>query len=525
MTDTLSAGLLPFEHEPYHRFSDPAVADAQRAAFHAVRETHVGRTFPLLIAGREEQGSGTTDVVNPADTREVVWTFQNATPDQLERAVQAAQTAFEDWRFSDPLQRASIFKRAADLLRARRLEFNAVMTLENGKNWAEADGEVAESVDHFEVFARETLRWAQGKPVYPMPDEHVTMHYEPLGVIACISPWNFPSAIPLGMALGAIAAGNTVLWKPAPETPLSSYLMVELLFQAGLPRNVIQFLTGTNDVLGDPLVDHPGVRMIAFTGSRAVGCRIYERAAKVQPGQKWLKRVIAEMGGKDPTVVCADADIDAAALGIVQAAFGYSGQKCSACSRVIAEASIHDELLEKVTALTRGLKGGLPEDNADLGPVIHERSAARIMDMLAADHGAARLVLGGDRPDTGGRTGGFVSPTILADVDPRDPLFQEEIFGPVLTFTRADSWEHAIALANDSDYGLTASFYSRDPAKIAAARQRLHVGNLYINRKCTGALSGTHAFGGYGMSGTNAKVGGPDYLFWFLQTKTVAQRY
>ncbi|GHF57402.1 1-pyrroline-5-carboxylate dehydrogenase [Deinococcus metalli] len=525
MTQTMLAGLLPFEHEPYHRYSDPTVAEAQRAAFRSVREQHVGRTLPLIIGGREEHGDGTTAVRNPADTRETVWYAQNATPDQLERAVQAATDAFEEWRYSDPLQRASIFKRAATLLRARRLEFNAVMTLENGKNWTEADGEVAESVDHFEVFAREALRWAQGKPVAPMPDEHVTTVYEPLGVVACISPWNFPSAIPLGMALGAIAAGNTVIWKPAPETPLSSYLLVELLFEAGLPRGVIQFLTGTNDVLGDPLVDHPRVRMIAFTGSKAVGCRIYERAARVQPGQTWLKRVIAEMGGKDPTVVCADADVDAAALGIVQAAFGYSGQKCSACSRVIAEADVYDDLLEKVVSLTRTLRGGLPEDNADLGPVIHERSAERIMAALAGKHGDARLVLGGDRPDTGERTGGYVSPTILADVAPGDSLFQEELFGPVLTFTRAESWEHAIALANDSEYGLTASFYSRDPAKIAAARQRMHVGNLYVNRKCTGALSGTHAFGGYGMSGTNAKVGGPDYLFWFLQTKTIAQRY
>ncbi|PTA69362.1 L-glutamate gamma-semialdehyde dehydrogenase [Deinococcus arcticus] len=522
---TMMEGFLPFEHEPYFNFRDEATVQAQRAAFQQVREQYVGRTFPLIVNGQPAQGSGTFEVRNPADTREVVWQFQNATPEQLQQAVQAAQRAFEDWRFSDPFQRASIFKRAAELLRARRLELNAVMTLENGKNWPEADGEVAESVDHFEVFAREALRWAQGKPVYPMPDEHVTTVYEPLGVVACISPWNFPSAIPLGMALGAIAAGNTVIWKPARETPLSSYLMVELLFEAGLPRGVIQFLTGTDDVLGDPLVDHPGVRMIAFTGSKEIGCRIYERAAKVQPGQRWLKRVMAEMGGKDPTVVCADGDLDAAAQGIVQAAFGYAGQKCSACSRVIVEESVHDALLEKVTALARQLKVGLPEDNADLGPVIHTGSAQRIMGFVERGQQSARLVLGGEVPDMGERQGGYVAPTIFADVPPSDPLFQEEIFGPVLAFTKARDWQHAIELANDSEYGLTAAFYSRDPRKIEEARRRIHVGNLYINRKCTGALSGTHAFGGYGMSGTNAKVGGPDYLFWFLQTKTIAQRY
>ncbi|MFD2609967.1 L-glutamate gamma-semialdehyde dehydrogenase [Deinococcus taklimakanensis] len=525
MTDTLTAGLLPFEHEPYFPYADPAVAQAQRDAFRLVRERYVGRTFPLLLSGQEAQGEGTFEVRNPADTAEVVWHFQKATPAQLEQAVQNAKTAFESWRFSDPLQRASIFKRAAGLLRARRMELNAVMTLENGKNWIEADGEVAESVDHFEVFARETLRWAQGKPVSPMPDEHVTTVYEPLGVVAVISPWNYPSAIPLGMALGALAAGNTVVWKPASETPLSSYLLVELLFQAGLPRDVIQFVTGTDDVLGDPLVDHRDVRMIAFTGSKEIGCRISERAAKVQPGQRWLKRVIAEMGGKDPTIVLADADLDDAAAGIVAAAFGYSGQKCSACSRVIAEDSVYGALLEKVVARTRQLKVGLPEDNADLGPVIHGGSAKRIMEYVQGGKGRARLCCGGERASMEGREGGYVQPTIFADVEPHDPLFQEEIFGPVLAFTRAKDWQHAIDLANDSEYGLTAAFYSRDPAKIAEARKRIHVGNLYINRKCTGALSGTHAFGGYGMSGTNAKVGGPDYLFWFLQTKTVAQKY
>jgi 1-pyrroline-5-carboxylate dehydrogenase len=519
MSDTLMAGFLPFEHEPYFDFTRAEVAQAQREAFARVRAQYVGRTFDLLIGGEQMQGEGTFAVRNPAAPDETLWHFQQATLAQLGQAVAQAQTAFEAWRFSDPFQRASIFKRAAELLRARRMEFCAVMTLENAKNWAEADGEVAESVDHFEVFARETMRWAQGKAVYPMPDEHVTTVYEPLGVVAVISPWNFPSAIPLGMSLGAIAAGNTVIWKPAGETPLSSLLMIELLFEAGLPRNVIQFLTGSDEVLGDPLVDHPGVRMIAFTGSKEIGCRIMERAAKVQPGQRWLKRVMAEMGGKDPTVVCADADLEAAAQGIVASAFGYAGQKCSACSRVIAEQSVYDGLLRRVTELTAELRAGLPEDNAALGPVIHAASAERIRGYIARGRDTARLVQGG------GGEGAFVEPTIFADVTPDDPLFREEIFGPVLSFTPARDWEHAIELANDSDYGLTAAFYSRDPHKLSEARRRMHVGNLYLNRKCTGALSGTHAFGGYGMSGTNAKVGGPDYLFWFVQTKTVAQRY
>ncbi|ADV67631.1 L-glutamate gamma-semialdehyde dehydrogenase [Deinococcus maricopensis] len=525
MTSTLMDGLLPFQHEPYFNYADPAVADAQRAAFRDVRARYVGRTFPLLLDGQPVEGPSTFEVRNPADTREVVWHFQSGTAEQREQAVAGALRAFETWQFSDPLQRASIFLRAAQLLRARRMEFNAVMTLENAKNWAEADGEVAECVDHFEIFARETLKWAQGKAVSPMPTEHVTTVYEPLGVVVVISPWNYPGAIPLGMALGAIAAGNTVVWKPASETPLSSLLLVELLHEAGLPRGVIQFVTGSDDVYGDPLVDHKDVRMIAFTGSKEIGSRIYERAAKVQPGQRWLKRVIAEMGGKGATVVCADADLDAAATGIVQAAFGYAGQKCSACSRVIAEDRVYDALLEKVKALTEQLTVGLPEDNAPVGPVIHAGSAQRILGYLERGQQTARLVTGGARADMGDAQGGYLQPTIFADVPSSDPLFQEEIFGPVLAFTRAADWQDAIRLSNDSEYGLTSSFYSRDPLKIAEARRRMHVGNLYINRKCTGALSGTHAFGGYGMSGTNAKVGGPDYLFWFVQTKTVAQAY
>ncbi|WP_424952071.1 L-glutamate gamma-semialdehyde dehydrogenase [Deinococcus sp.] len=518
------AGFLPFEHAPYLDFSDPAVAQAQRNAFALVRRTHAGQTFPLLIGGGQAQGEGTFGVTNPGDTRETVWHFQNATPAQLGQAMTSAREAFEYWRFSEPLQRASIFMRAAELLRERRMEFNAVMVLENGKNWAEADGEIAECVDHFEVFARETLKWAQDKPVYPVPGEHVTTTYEALGVVAVISPWNFPAAIPLGMALGAIAAGNTVLWKPASETPMSSYLMIRLLFQAGLPRAVIQFLTGSDEVLGDPLVDHPGVRMIAFTGSREIGRRIYERAAKVQPGQRWLKRVMAEMGGKDATVVCADADLEAAALGIAQAAFGYAGQKCSACSRAIVEDRVYDEVLGKVKAHAEAMQVGLPESNAGLGPVIHEGSLERILGYVEAGKASATLVTGGSRAE-GDLHGAYLSPTIFGDVHPSDPLFQEEIFGPVLTFTRARDWRAALDLANDSEYGLTGSFYSCDPQKISQARRVFHVGNLYVNRKCTGALSGTHAFGGYGMSGTGAKVGGPDYLFWFLQTKTVAQRY
>lgn len=522
---TLLAGLLPFAHEPYFDFKKPEVAQAQREAFRYVRDTYLGRRFPLIIGGERVELPHTFPVTNPANPDEVVWHFPKATGEHLEAAVAAATQAFETWRFSDALQRATILKRAGQLLRARRHEFNAVMTLENGKNWVEADGEVAESVDHFEVFAREALKWAQPKPVEPMPDEHVTMVYEPLGVVAVISPWNFPSAIPLGMALGAIAAGNTVVMKPASEAPLSAWLLAEVLEQAGLPKGVLNFLTGEDAQMGDPLVDHPKVRMVAFTGSKEVGLRIYERAAKVQSGQIWLKRVMAEMGGKDATVVCADADLEAAAQGIVQAAFGYAGQKCSACSRAIIEDRVYDQVLARAVELAGQLRVGPGEEGFDVGPVITAGQGERLLAAIEEGKGVAQLVLGGGRAQVDGHGGAFVQPTIFSEV-PRDSrLFREELFGPVLAFTRARDWQHALELANDSEFGLTGSFYSKDPLKLDEARRRFNVGNLYLNRKCTGALSGTHAFGGYNMSGTNAKVGGPDYLFWFLQSKTIAQKY
>ncbi|MBB6098458.1 1-pyrroline-5-carboxylate dehydrogenase [Deinobacterium chartae] len=526
---TTLEGFLPFQHEPYFDYSNLEIAERQRAAFARIREQGP-QNYPLIIGGERVFLEDSFEVRNPADPREVVGRFPKARGEHLEAAIRAAEEAYATWQHSDPLQRAAILMRAGQIFRARRMELNAYMSLENGKNWVEADGEVAESVDHCEFFAREAVRWAAGKSVSPLSYEHVTMTYEPIGVVAVISPWNFPSAIPIGMAFGAIAAGNTVVLKPASESPISAYLFCEIMEQAGLPKGVLNLLTGEDSEMGDPLVDHPRVRMVAFTGSREIGCRIYERAAKVQPGQIWLKRVMAEMGGKDATVVCADADLEAAAQGIVAAAFGYSGQKCSACSRAIIEDSVYDQVLDRVVELSRKLVVGLPEDNADVGPVIHADSARRILEYIEEGKRTAKLVLGGERAEVRAADGtvlegGFIQPTIFSEVDRSSKLFREEIFGPVLAVTRARDWKHALELANDSEYGLTGAFYSKDPEKIAYARRHFHVGNLYVNRKCTGAMSGTHSFGGYNMSGTGAKVGGPDYLFYFLQAKTTAQKY
>lgn len=477
-----------------------------------------------MIGGEKIALNDVFAVYNPCQTSEVISWFPNAQPEHLEAAIEAAMLAFETWRFSEPLQRAQILLQTAALARRQRFRLNAIMSLENGKNWAEADGEIAEFIDHCEYFARECLRWAEGKPLEPLAGEHVYLHYEPIGVVAAISPWNFPSAIPYGLAFGAIVTGNTVVLKPASEAPTSAYVLLELLQQAGLPAGVINFfLTGSDAVLGDPLVDHPNIAMVAFTGSKEIGLRIYQRASVVHRGQNSLKRVIAEMGGKDATVVCADAHLEQAALGIVQAAFGYSGQKCSACSRVIADESIYEALLAQVVALTEQLTLGPAEDNYPVGALIHNESGERILGYIERAKQDSTLVCGGQRADID--HGFYIQPTIFRDVSPDSKLFQHEIFGPVLSFTPADGYEHAIELANYSEYALTGALYSQDPEILAYARQHFEVGNLYLNRKCTGAMSGTHAFGGFQMSGTCAKVGGPDYLFFFVRSKTIAQRF
>jgi 1-pyrroline-5-carboxylate dehydrogenase len=524
----MNTGLTPFRHEPYSDFRDPEVAECQRAAFAQVRNLAPKR-YPLIIGGERVWLDSDLEVRNVSDRGELIARFQKAKGAHLEAAIRAAQEAFAGWSRTSPQLRCALLLQLASLLRRKRFLLNAAMSLENGKNWAEADGEVAESIDHCEYLARQVLVWSEGKELSPIPDEQVTLQYEPIGVVAVISPWNFPSAIPLGMTLGALAAGNTVVLKPASEAPISAYLLVEALEEAGLPAGVVNFLTGDDADLGDPLVDHPAIRMVAFTGSKEIGCRIYARAAQVQPGQRWLKRVIAEMGGKDATVVCKDADLEAASQGIVDAAFGYSGQKCSACSRVIAEESVYQDLLERVVAKTKQLQLGSAESNADVTPIITAEAAERIAGYIALGRSSAQLVCGGSAPQVreGGRVlaASFLEPTIFSEVPADSPLFTEEIFGPVLTFTRAKDLDQAFELANQTAYGLTGSVYSSDPATLERAKREFAVGNLYLNRKCSGALAGTHAFGGFHMSGTDAKVGGPDYLFYFLQAKTVALRY
>lgn len=348
-------------------------------------------------------------------------------------------------------------------------------------------------------------------------------HYEALGVGIVISPFNFPLAIMAGTAAAAIVTGNTILLKPADAAPVVAAKFVEVMEEAGLPNGVLNYIPGNGAEIGDFLVEHPKTRFVSFTGSRAVGCRIYERAAKVQPGQKWLKRVIAEMGGKDTVLVDKDADLDLAASSIVYSAFGYSGQKCSAGSRAVIHQDVYDEVVEKAVALTKTLTVGNPEDpDTYMGPVIHEASYNKVMKYIEIGKSEGKLLAGGEGDDSKGY---FIQPTIFADVDENARLMQEEIFGPVVAICKARDFDHMLEIANNTEYGLTGALLTKNRAHIERAREDFHVGNLYFNRGCTGAIVGYQPFGGFNMSGTDSKAGGPDYLILHMQAKTTSEAF
>jgi 1-pyrroline-5-carboxylate dehydrogenase len=348
------------------------------------------------------------------------------------------------------------------------------------------------------------------------------LRYLPLGVGVAIPPWNFPLAIATGLVASAVVTGNTVVFKPSSVAPVIGAAIVEVLEEAGVPPGVVNFLPGPGEAVGDYLVGHPQVRFINFTGSRDVGVQIYELAARVAPGQRWLKRVVAEMGGKDAIIVHASADVDQAVAGITASAFGFQGQKCSACSRVIADATLYDRVVDGVAAGAEKLRLGPAKlYETEVGPVVDAAQFRKVTEYLEIGRGEGRLVAGGEADDS---VGYFVHPTVFADADPQCRIMQEEIFGPVLAITRARDYDHALAIANGTPYGLTGGVFAQDPAALVRARREFHVGNLYLNRKITGALVGVEPFGGFDMSGTNAKAGGEDYLKFFLQSKVVSER-
>ncbi|MFU2016695.1 L-glutamate gamma-semialdehyde dehydrogenase [Peribacillus butanolivorans] len=511
-----------YKHEPFTDFSQVANSEAYQQGLGMVK-TYLGQNYDLVIGGEKISTENKIISINPAKKEEVIGYVSKANRDLAEKAVQAADAAFQTWRKVKPEVRADILFKAAAIVRRRKHEFSALLTKEAGKPWNEADGDTAEAIDFLEFYARQMLKLKDGIPVQSRPNENNRYDYIPLGVGIIISPWNFPFAIMAGTTVAAIVTGNTVLLKPASTTPVIAAKFVEVMEEAGLPKGVLNFVPGSGSEVGDYLIDHPRTRFVSFTGSREVGTRIYERAAKVNEGQIWLKRVIAEMGGKDTIVVDKEADLELAAQSIVNSAFGFSGQKCSACSRAVIVAEVYDQVLERALELTQELSVGDPEDGANfMGPVIDGQAYKKIMEYIEIGKQEGRLAAGGKGDDT---TGYFIEPTIIADLDPYARLMQEEVFGPVVAFSKAKDFDEAIEIANNTDYGLTGAVITNNREHMEKARDDFYVGNLYFNRGCTGAIVGYQPFGGFNMSGTDSKAGGPDYLILHMQGKTTSEAY
>lgn len=512
----------PYRPEPYSNFGDPANATAYREALAGVRE-QLGRHAPLIIGGEPVDSGASITSVNPCRPEEVAGTVASATTQEAEQALQAAWAAFPVWSRLSAEERARHLVKLAAVLRSRKYEFAAWETLEAAKNWLEAEADVAEAIDFCEYYARQAVELAEPVAVYPFPGEDNESHLIPIGAGVVIPPWNFPLAILAGMAAGPVVAGNTVVLKPASATPLVGAAFMDAVAEAGFPAGVINFLPGPGSEVGDFLVDHPRTRFINFTGSKEVGLRIAERSAKVHPGQLWLKRAFMEMGGKDALVVDESADLAAAAQAAVVSAFGFQGQKCSACSRLIVVEDVYDEVLERVVTGTAELPVGPAEDDYRVNAVISAAQHRMILEEIDKGRDQAKLVHGGEPVDLDG--GYYITPTVFSDVPPDSRLGQHEIFGPVLSVIRAADYDQALTIANGTEYGLTGGVFTGRRDRVEQARRDFHVGNLYINRKITGALVGVQPFGGFGMSGSNAKAGGPGYVRLFMEMKTVAERW
>jgi 1-pyrroline-5-carboxylate dehydrogenase len=530
MNPTTARGLAPVDPQAlpayapttYVDFSRPEHRAAFEAALAEVR-AEFGKDYPLAIGADRPKGSGTFETRNPARPSEVLGRFQSATREQATEAIDTAHRTFATWSRVPAAERAAYLIEAARRMRERRHRFSAWMVYEVGKSWAEADADTAEAIDFMEFYAREMLRYDASHPITQMPGERDTMVYIPLGVGAIIPPWNFPLAICVGMTTAAIVCGNTVVVKPASDSPMIAWQFFALMEEIGLPQGVFNFLTGSGEVVGDTLVRHPKTRFVSFTGSKAVGIGINKLAAEVQPGQIWLKRVVAEMGGKDAIIVDEEADLDAAAQGVAAAAYGFQGQKCSACSRAIVSEKVYAPFLEKLKAEVARVNVGHPDRYGTfMGPVVSQRARDTILRYIEQGKKEGRLIAGGG--PVAGEDGWFIQPTVIADVKPTATIAQEEIFGPVLAVIPVANFDEALAVANGTEYGLTGAVYTKNPQKIERAKREFFVGNLYINRKCTGAIVGAHPFGGFNMSGTDSKAGGRDYLLLFLQAKTIAEK-
>ena len=513
--------LPEFRNEPYADFRVTANRDAMLLALAQVR-AEFGREYDLLLDGQRIRTGDLLTSVNPSKPSEAIGHHHKASAGLAVRAIESAHAFFREYGATPVATRVAMLLRASEILKRRKLEFDAWLVYESGKSWTEAEADVSEAIDFCEYYARQMVRLSKPEPLVQFSGEYGELVYLPLGVGVIIPPWNFPLAILAGMTVAALVCGNPVVIKPSSDTPVIAAKFAEVLLEAGFPARSFSLLVGSGSVVGDLLVEHPLTRFISFTGSRDVGLRINELAAKPRKGQIWIRRVIAEMGGKDAIVVDREADLDDAAKGVAQSAFGFQGQKCSACSRAIVDEAVYDEFLVKLKREVAQIKIG-PADDPQyyMGPVINAGARKTILEYIEIGKLEGRLICGGAAAPGEGY---FLQPTVIADIDAKSRIFQEEIFGPVLGVTKARDFDHALELANDSEYGLTGAAYSRNPAKIQKARQEFFVGNLYLNRKCTGAMVGAHPFGGFNMSGTDSKAGGPDYLLQFLQGKSITER-
>ncbi len=511
----------PFKTEPYSDFSKPDPLKAYQEALRQVR-SELGRDYPLLIGGEKIATGKWIESYNPCQHSELVGRAAKASKELLEPVMTAAWQSYASWSKLPMEHRARTLIKLAAIMRRRKFELAAWQTLEAGKNYAEAEADVAEAIDFVAYYARQSLKLAQPIESYDYPGEENTSFLKPIGVGVIIPPWNFPLAILTGMTIGPVVVGNTVIIKPASDTPVIAAKFMECVAEAGFPVGVINYFPGSGSEVGDPLVDHPQTRFINFTGSLEVGLRINERAAKLQSGQVWLKKAYMELGGKDALIVDETVDLDYAADMAVISGFGFQGQKCSAMSRLIVVDEVYDALLEKFIAKVEALDIGPAEDNARVNAVISQGAQTRILDYIAKGKREARLVTGGE---AGSDSGFYIKPTVFADVPEDAVIAREEIFGPVVAVLRAKDFADALRIANDTVYGLTGGLISNDRGRIERVRQEFEVGNLYINRKITGALVGVQPFGGYKLSGSNAKAGGPDYLRLFVEMKTVTEKF
>jgi len=515
-------GKVPFSNLPLADFSQEEPRKAMQEALALVAD-NLGKDYPLVINGKRIHSDQKSVSINPSHIRQELGYISKASTLDVEEAIATSREAFETWRHTSARERAKVLLTAADEMRRRRYELAAWQVYEEGKNWGEADGDLAEAIDYLEYYAREALRLELPLRL-DIPGETNEYFYEPRGVCVVIAPWNFPLAISAGMTTAALAAGNTVIYKPSGDSPVVGAIMVYILNDAGLPDGVLNFLPGPGGEIGDPLVSHPDVDLIAFTGSREIGLRINRLAGDTREGQRAIKRVIAEMGGKNAIIVAEDADLEAAAAGTVISAYGYQGQKCSACSRVIVLEGVYDKFLEILTEKTSQITIGPAEDpDAFFGPLINEAARKKVLRYIEIGKEEGRLVLQRDVSSLE-QEGYFVGPTIFANVPPWARIAQEEIFGPVLSVIRAKDIDDAIKIANDSDYALTGGGYSQNPETIERIKREFKVGNLYINRKITGSVVNRQPFGGFKMSGIGSKAGGPDYLLQFMIPRTVTEK-